>query len=117
MSTILSGKHFGLNKPLKNYINAKLKNAVRYSPLPIKDMKVELDVDKNQRSGLIHRVEISLILPGKIIKAGQKAEHMREAIDLCFPKIYRQLKKYKTQRFKSKNPGGKTVRKSKLIKQ
>ena len=110
MPTIISGKHFQLNQPLKDYIQQKLKKIKNMSP-NILEFKVELDKDKNQKKGNIFRVEISLKLAGKILMAGQKAEHMREAIDLCIPKITGQINKYKTVTRKNLQPGNKTIRK------
>ncbi|MDP2684392.1 MAG: ribosome-associated translation inhibitor RaiA [bacterium] len=109
MPTIISGKNFRLNQPLKNYIQQKLKKIKNMSP-NILEFKVELDKDKNQHTGDIFRVEISLKLAGKILMAGQKAEHMREAIDLCIPKITKQINKYKTVTRKNQQPGSATVR-------
>jgi len=110
MPTIISGKHFKLNEPLKVYIQQKLKKIKHLSP-NILEFKVELDKDKNQHKGKIFRVEMSLKLAGKILMAGQKAEHMREAIDLCVPKITRQINKYKTITRKNQQPGSQTIRK------
>lgn len=110
MPTIISGKHLKLNAPLKIYIERKLKKIRHLSP-HILEFKAELDQEKNKKQGNKFRVKISLKLAGKTIKAGQKAENMREAIDLCIPKITRQINKYKTITRKNKQPGSKTIRK------
>ncbi len=110
MPTIISGKHLKLNEPLKVYILQKLRKIKKLSP-HILEFKAELDKEHNQQKGNIFRANISLKLSGKVIKARQKAEHMREAIDLCIPKITRQITKYKTQTRKSLQPGNKTIRK------
>lgn len=111
-TVIISGKTLKLTKALKDYVTKKMRHAVKFSPLKIKATKVELDHDRNQRKGKVFRVELSVTLPGKIIKAGQKGESMRQAIDLSFPKLERQIKKYKTKILRPKQPGGKTIRKS-----
>jgi len=108
---IISAKTFKINKQQKDYLTKQLNKAAKFSPAPIKEMKAELDHDKNQRTGLVFRAELSIQLPGKVIKAGQKAEHMREAIDLCVPKLIRQIKKYKGKGRKSKHPGQTSFRK------
>ncbi|XOU95043.1 MAG: ribosome hibernation-promoting factor, HPF/YfiA family [Candidatus Kerfeldbacteria bacterium] len=110
MPTIISGKHLKLNSPLKIYILQKLRKIKKLSP-HILEFKAELDKENNKSQGDVFRAEISLKLAGKIIKAGQKSKHMREAIDLCIPKITRQINKYKTITRKSKQPGNKTIRK------
>ncbi len=108
---IISAKTFKINKAQKDYVTKQLNKAARFSSAPIKEMKAELDHDKNQRTGIVFRVELSVQLPGKVIKAGQKAKHMREAIDLCVPKLIRQIKKYKGKVGKTKHPGQASIRK------
>jgi ribosomal subunit interface protein len=61
-------------------------------------IRVELDVDHNATKGMINRVEVWIYLPGQIISAGVKAEHMNEAIDLVFPKLEKQLVKIKEKK-------------------
>lgn len=108
---ILTGKDFKLTQPLKDYVTQKMNKVNKFAPRDIIEIKVELDIDKNQKKGLINRVEMSVQLPGKILKAGLKAENMREAIDLCLPKLVRRIKKYKTIKSKSKQPGSISIRK------
>ncbi len=98
MSITITGKNFKLSNPIKVYVTKQLQKVKKISPVPVITMKAELDVDKNQRSGLKNRVEMSVELAGKTIKAGHKAEHMREAIDLCIPKLLRQVRRFKEKR-------------------
>jgi len=63
----------------------------------IQRIGVELDVDHNQIKGRKHRIEVWVYLPGRTLQAGLKAEHMREAIDLVYPKIERQVVAEKEQ--------------------
>lgn len=95
MQPILSAKDFSLTPAIKTYVLERLQVLVHHAPA-IEDVKVELDVDHNQHKGLINRVEISARLGTAYLKAGEKAEHMREAIDLCIPKLIRQIEKHKT---------------------
>jgi putative sigma-54 modulation protein len=94
-NVIISGKDFKLNQTLQNYVAKKMEKISKLASLPIKSIKVELDADKNQKSGQIYRAEMSVQLPGKILKSGQKGYNMREAIDLCLPKLAEQVTKYK----------------------
>ncbi len=110
MAITISAKTFKINKPQKDYVTKLMKKAATFSPIPVRDMKVELDHDHNQRTGMVFRVEMSLKISRSIIMAGQKAEHLREAIDLCYPKLIRQIKKYKTKKLRSKQPGRPTIR-------
>jgi len=111
MPTTISGKNFKLTDQLKQCALEKTRKLQKFSLSPIKEIKIELDHDHNQKSGLVNRVEISVFIPGKIIKAGIKAEHMIEAIDLCLPKVIRQLKKFKSKQLKDSQPGQETFRK------
>lgn len=110
MAIIISAKTFKINKPQKDYVTKLLKKAATFSPIPVKEMKVELDHDHNQRTGKVFRVEMSVKISRTRIMAGQKAEHLREAIDLCYAKLVRQIKKYKTKKLRSKQPGRPSVR-------
>jgi ribosomal subunit interface protein len=94
-SLIITGKNFRLTPPIKQYVTKKMSKLTRMSSLRITESKVELDFDTNQKSGLIYRTEMSVQLPGTILKAGQKAHNMRAAIDLCVPKLMEQVRKYK----------------------
>lgn len=107
---IISAKTFKITPTLKDYATKQMRHAEKFSPLPVKELKVELDHDKNQKTGLVFRAEMSIILSKKIIKAGQKGETMREAIDLCAPKLFRQIKKYKTKLYQKRKPGLKSIR-------
>ncbi|MFA6098262.1 MAG: ribosome-associated translation inhibitor RaiA [Patescibacteria group bacterium] len=110
MSITISGKDFKLDEALKVYITKKVEKIDQLLPGVPTKIKVELDFDHNQKTGLINRVEISVEMPGENIKAGQKAEHMREAIDLCMPKLIRQIKKFKSSQHKSEQPGNPSIK-------
>ncbi len=110
MPTIISGKHFKLTNALKEYVTRQFSKLQKYSPHTFTEMRAELDVDENQRSGDIYRVEMSVGLPGEYLKAGHKGGHMREAIDLCTDKLVRQIKKYKGKRV-AKHQSRETIRK------
>lgn len=95
VNIIINGKDFKLTQTLKDYVIKKMARITKLSSLKIQEIKVELDFDKNQKSGEIYRTEMSVQLPGTILKAGQKGYNMREAIDLCLPKLIEQITKYK----------------------
>jgi len=94
MKIIITGKNFSLTPSLNMYVEKKLNNINKFYN-QISRAKVELDVDKNQKSGDIYRVEIWLSLPKKVIQAGEKAGDMHEAIDLAEKKVEQRLVRYK----------------------
>lgn len=109
MALIISAKTFKLTPTLKNYVTIRLKRVLKFYPL-VQELKAELDHDHNQRSGLVFRAELSARIGSRTLKAGQKAEHMEEAIDLCMPKLVRQVEKLHQKQLRSRQPGAKTIR-------
>lgn len=93
MNITTSAKNFKLTEANKEYVEEKLGKLGRFSKR-IQRIGVELDVDHSAKSGLIYRVEVWAYFPEKTLSAGQKAEHMNEAIDLVYPKIERQITSY-----------------------
>lgn len=94
MKIILSGKNFSLTPSLHAFVEKNISSLEKYSDRILK-AKIELDIDKNQKTGDICRVEIWLFLPKKVLQVGLKAAEMHEAISLASSKMERQLVKYK----------------------
>ncbi len=94
MDITISGKDFHPTEADKTYVTEKLVKLERFHP-KIERIGVELDVDHNVTHGKKFRIEVWVYLPNKDIKAGLKAEHFQEAVDLVYPKLERQLVKDK----------------------
>ena len=94
MRITISGKDFKPTPANQEYITAKLSKLERFHP-NIRGIGVELDVDHHAHSGNRYRAEVWVHLSAKDIKAGIKAETMKAAIDLLYPKLERQLVKHK----------------------
>ena len=94
MDLIISGKNFRLTPSLKAYVQEKIGRLGHFWRRIIR-ARVELDVDHNQRSGDIYRVQTILEVPGPDIRLGIKARDMHEAIDLTAPKLERLISKVK----------------------
>ncbi len=95
MDIIISGKDFRLTPSLKTYVTQKVGKLAHYWG-KISRARVELDVDHNQKSGNIYRVEVWLDIPGEPdIALGAKAADMHAAIDVVVPKLERQIMKLK----------------------
>ncbi len=97
MRVIISGKNFSLTPSLKEYTEKKVLKLMKFSP-SIEQARIELDVDHNQRSGNINRVEIWLLLQKKTLQIGIKANDMRAAIDQAIDKLEIQLVRLKEKR-------------------
>ena len=95
MELIVSGKDFKLTPSLKTYVTQKVGKLGRFWR-KIERARVELDVDHNQKSGDIYRVEVWLNIPGGTdIALGAKGSDMHAAIDVVVPKLERQIMKLK----------------------
>ena len=96
MDIIISGKNFKLTPSLKTYVEQKIGRLGRFWQRIIRT-RVELDVDHNQKSGDIYRVETKIEVPGPDIRLGVKASDMHAAIDLIVPKLERLIGKAKAK--------------------
>ena len=96
MDLIISGKDFRLTPSLKAYVEQKIGRLSRFWRRIIRT-RVELDVDHNQRSGDIYRVEAKVEVPGPDIRLGIKARAMYAAIDLIANKLERLIGKAKAK--------------------
>ncbi len=97
MNITISAKDFDLTPSIKTYVEEKIGKLAKFSTR-IKRIGVELDVDHSAKSGLLNRIEVWVYLPEKTLQAGLKAEQMREAIDLVYPKMERQIVSYEGKR-------------------
>lgn len=97
MTITISAKDFKLTPSIKEYIDERFSRLAKFHP-QVDRVGVELDVDRNVTKGKKFRIEIWVYLPGRTVEAGVKAEDMRQAADLVYPKIERQLVKLKEER-------------------
>ena len=94
MDIIISGKDFKLTPSLKTYVTEKVGKLSHYWNKIIR-ARVELDVDRNKKSGDLYRAQVWLEVPGKDIEVGGKASDMHAAIDMLMPKLERLIAKAK----------------------
>ncbi|MDZ4229858.1 MAG: HPF/RaiA family ribosome-associated protein, partial [Candidatus Veblenbacteria bacterium] len=59
--------------------------------------RVEFEVDKNKRGGLMHRATVTLEVPGPDIRVSEQAGDVHAALDLTMPLLERQLERTKTK--------------------
>lgn len=96
MDIIISCKNFDLTPALRTYTEDKVGKLVNYWDRIIR-ARVDLEVDKNKRSGLMHKATVTLEVPGPDIRVTEEAGDMHAAIDLVLPVIERQIKKTKVR--------------------
>jgi len=96
MDIIIGCKNFELTPSLRTYIEEKVGKLANYWDRIIR-ARVELEVDKNKRGGLIHSATVTLEVPGPDIRVQEEAGDMHAAIDLTMPVLERQIKKAKNK--------------------
>lgn len=103
MRITIHGKDFKPSSADQEYVIAKLSKLEKFYP-HINRIGVELDVDHNVTKGQKYRIEVWVALANRDVKAGLKAEHFQEAVNLVYPKLERQLTRLKERRNDRRKP-------------
>jgi putative sigma-54 modulation protein len=78
---------------LREYVGKKLSRLERYFEAPPQsDVQVTLAVTKGQ-----HAIEVTIPLPGVMLRAEEKRDDMYASIDFVVDKLERQIRKHKTK--------------------
>ena len=91
MRFIITGRNINLTTGLQDAVESKLKKLERYFN-PDTEAQVTLSVEKGRQ-----KIEVTIPVKGRIIRAEQVSEDMYTSIDLVQETIERQLKKYKNK--------------------
>lgn len=93
MNFAIRGQQIDVTEAMKDYVDKKLGRLERYfdSP-PVSDGTVTLSVNRGQ-----HTVEVTIPLPGLILRAEDRSEDMYSSIDSVVDKLERQIRKHKTK--------------------
>ena len=93
MSYNIRGQHFQVTEALRDYVEKKLSRLDKYFETPdASEVNVTLSVTKGK-----HTVEVTIPLPGAMLRAEEKSEDMYASIDLVTDKLERQIRKHKTK--------------------
>ncbi len=82
-----------LTPALRSYVEEKIGSLNRFL-FKIKNVRVELGVDKNHNSGDIYSSKVMVFVPKDIIIAEERASDMYASVDLVMPKLKRQIETY-----------------------
>ena len=91
MKFTIVGKNIDVTPGLKAAVEEKIGKLEKYFT-PDTNANVTLNVDKER-----HKIEVTIPVKGKIIRAEQVSNDMYVSIDLVEEVIERQLKKYKSK--------------------
>jgi len=99
------GDHLEVTAALREYVEKKLNRMEKYfeAPLTSEQVNVTLSVVKG-----LQAVEVTISLPGILLRAEERHNDMYAAIDLVVDKLERQIRKHKTRaNRKIRQEGGK----------
>jgi putative sigma-54 modulation protein len=93
MNINIRGERFELTDALKEYVEKKLSKLERYFEAPLtSEVNVTLSVIKD-----LHSIEVTIPLPGVLLRAEERNNDMYASIDLVLDKLERQIRKHKTK--------------------
>jgi len=99
------GTNIDLSDPIKDYVTEKLQPIAQLTGdfEPVAEIRIEVGKTSNHHNkGPHYKCEFTMHVPGKVLRAEEKAEDLYEAIDLCQGTLRRQVKDYK-QRLQDKS--------------
>lgn len=97
MDISVTGRHFNVSEPIREYAQEKLENAVKVFDIGPMNAEVVLRVEKNPSIRRAACCEITLRLKGHVIRVEARDEDMYAAVDIAAGKVSRQMRKYKTK--------------------
>ncbi len=103
MKLELIGKNMNLTESLKNQAEKKFSKLDKYFSEGVKG-KATFSTQKN-----LQTVEVTIFLPGTILRAEESSEDMYQSIDKALAVLERQVRKYKT-RLKKRYQNNDTIR-------
>lgn len=92
MNFNIRGQNLLLTDALRDYAVKKVGRLERYFEAPPASVTVTLSVVKHMQT-----VEVTIPLPGVLLRAEERSDDMYASIDLVTEKLERQIRKHKTQ--------------------
>lgn len=94
MDIRIKGRNIDVSEALENYIKKKLMKLNRFSDR-ISEIEVILITQNSKTSGDSHKVEATIRMNGKIIRAQESSPDMYASVDLVVDKLERRIKTFK----------------------
>lgn len=93
MKFSIRGENIEVTDALKEYVEKKIGRLERYFETPQDtEVSVTLSIARN-----LHGIEVTIPLPGVLLRAEERSEDMYASIDLVAEKLERQIRKHKTK--------------------
>ncbi len=93
MNIQVRGDQLTVTDALREYAEKKISKLQRYFETPL-DNHVNVTMSVNRG---LHTVEVTIPLPGVMLRAEEKSEDMYASIDMVIDKLERQIRKHKTK--------------------
>lgn len=91
MRYIIRGENIAITEALRDYVEKKVSRIEKYFDTPpTSDINVTMRVTKG-----VHIVEVTIPMPGLLVRAEDSNEDMYAAIDLVSAKLERQIRRHK----------------------
>jgi putative sigma-54 modulation protein len=93
MNCVIRGNNLEVTEALRNFAEKKISRLEKYFDVPPSaDAHIALSVIRDD-----HKVEVTIPLPGVLVRAEEISRDMYASIDLVVEKLERQIRKYKTK--------------------
>lgn len=93
MNLSVRGQQIDVTEALKDYVDKKLRRLEKYFDAPLaSEGYVTLSVVRG-----LHTVEVTIPLPGMMLRAEDRSDDMYASIDAVVDKLERQIRKHKTK--------------------
>lgn len=96
MELVIRGKNMDVTDSLRDYAQQKLSRVTKFFDNII-DAQVAFNVIKNKSVANNQVVEVTLYVPGGVIRGEEAKDNMYAAIDLVTDKLERQLRRFKAK--------------------
>ena len=97
MEVSISTRNMEVNPHLREYVEQKVEKLDRYLPL-IEEARVDLKVENTRSAAHSQIAQLTVWVPGTILRAEERTGDMFASIDAVLDKMYRQIARYKGKR-------------------
>ena len=101
MDIIVHGRNVEINDWIQEYVEKKVGKLERYLP-NITDVRAELTHSPTRAASDRYTAQITMWADGQILRAEESTSDIFASIDATVDKIYRQIRRFKGRRYKSK---------------
>lgn len=97
MQVSIFTRNMEVNPRMREYVEQKVEKLDRYLPL-IEDARVDLKVENTRSAAHSQIAQLTVWVPGTILRAEERTGDMFASIDAVLDKMYRQIARYKGKR-------------------